>query len=201
MRFTTDILTPLTAFCFFGSSSDLSAQEKQFHQLVVTESTASGAAADAVFVEMQFYEQADDGQVNLVSAQGMGVRSGSKALQETTLPKGPLLFASNSLNLTARNRKSLECAAAWLREHPEDRILIVGYCDDSGSEACTAELAGHRAQVVRQFLLSLGTRADQIAGVKGWKNVDRACRAGVPECQRQNRSVRLFAAERTGSLK
>ena len=90
---------------------------------------------------------------------------------------------------------------AWLRQHPGDRILVVGYCDDSGSEACTAALAERRAEVVRQFLLSLGTRADQIAGIKGWENLNGSCRAGVPECQRQNRSARLFVAEPAGSLK
>ena len=52
MRFTTDILTPLTAFCLFGSGFDRTGQENQFHQLIVEESTARDAAADAVFVEM-----------------------------------------------------------------------------------------------------------------------------------------------------
>ncbi len=201
MRSTTDILTPLTAFWLLGSGSDLAAQEKQFHQLIVEQWTERGAAADAVFVEIRFNEQAADREVNRVSTPGNGARSSPKALPEPTLPKGRLPFASNSLNLTARNRKSLECAAAWLRQHPGDRILIVGYCDDSGSEACTAALAERRAEVVRQFLLSLGTRADQIAGVKGWENLNGACRAGVAECQRQNRSARLFVAEPAGSLK
>jgi outer membrane protein OmpA-like peptidoglycan-associated protein len=201
MRFATEILAPLTAFCLFGSGSDLAGQEKRVHQLIVEEATARGAAADAVFVHMRFYEQAVDREVDRVSTPGAGARSSSKALQEATLPKGRLLFASNSRKLTARNRRSLECAAAWLRQHPGHRILIVGYCDDSGSEACTAELAGRRAEVVRQFLLGLGTRADQIAGVKGWENLDRACRAGVAECQRQNRSARLFVAELAGSSK
>ena len=106
-----------------------------------------------------------------------------------------------TIALTAKTRKSLQCAAAWLRQHPGNRLLIVGYCDDSGSEACTTALAEHRAEVVRQFLLSLGTGADQVAGVKGWENLNGACRVGVTECQRQNRSARLFVAEPEGTLK
>lgn len=91
--------------------------------------------------------------------------------------------------------------AAWLRGHPEDRVLIVGYCDDTGSEECTRALAEQRAHVVRKFLLSLGTGPNQVAGVKGWENLNGACRARVAECQRQNRSARLFLAEPAGSLR
>ncbi|MGB9464113.1 MAG: hypothetical protein WBR10_03295 [Candidatus Acidiferrum sp.] len=62
-------------------------------------------------------------------------------------------------------------------------------------------MAHEREGVVRQFLLSLGTRADQIAGIKSWENLNGSCRAGVPECQRQNRSARLFLAEPAVGLK
>jgi outer membrane protein OmpA-like peptidoglycan-associated protein len=176
MRFTTDILTSLTAFWLFGSGSDRTGREKQV-------------------------QQADDREVHYVGTPDKATGARSKALRAAALPKGRLLFASNSLKLPARNRKSLECATAWLRQHPEDRVLIVGYCDDSGSEACTAALAQRRAEVVQQFLLSLGTRTEQIAGIKGWENLNGLCRAGVTECQRQNRSARLFVAEPEGSLK
>ena len=79
MRFTTDILTPLTAFCLFGSGSDLAAQEKQFNPLIVEQSTAGEAAANAVFVGMQFNEQAGDREVNRVSTPGKGARSTAAA--------------------------------------------------------------------------------------------------------------------------
>ena len=201
MRFTTDILTALTAFCLFGNGFALATREKQFHQLILEEWTNGDAASNAVFVGVQCNEQGGDHEVHRFGVPDTGARSSAQPLQEAALPKGRLLFASNSVKLKSRNRKSLECAAAWLRQHPVVRVLIVGYCDDSGSEACTAALAEHGAEVVRQFLLSLGTRADQIAGVKGWENQGGLCRAGATECQRQNRSARLFVAEPTGSLK
>lgn len=201
MRFTTDILTPLTAFCLFGSGSEFASQEKQLNQVIVEGAVGWRKGTNVVFVEMQFNEQASNREVNHVSVPGKGGRSNPQTLPEASLPKSRLLFASNSVHLTVSNRKSLESAAAWLRLHPGDRVLIVGYCDDSGSEACTAALAERRSEAVRQFLLSLGTRADQIAGVKGWENLTGPCRAGATECQRQNRSVRLYLAEPAGSLK
>ena len=135
-----------------------------------------------------------------MSTPSKGTQSGSEALQQPTFLKQPLLFTPNGLKLSAPSRKTLKCAAAWLREHHVARVLIVGYCDNSGSEACTAALAERRAEVVRQFLVRFDTQANQIAGVKGWENLDRPCRACTTECQRQNRSARLFLAGPAGSL-
>jgi outer membrane protein OmpA-like peptidoglycan-associated protein len=182
----------------FREYEEFASREKQLNQVIVEGAVEWRKGTNVVFVEMQFDEQASNREVNHVSAPGKGGRSNPQTL---LVPKSRLLFASNSVHLTVSNRKSLESAAAWLRLHPGDRVLIVGYCDGSGSEACTAALAERRSEAVRQFLLSLGTRADQIAGVKGWGNLTRPCRAGATECQRQNRSVRLYLAEPAGSLK
>jgi len=200
MRLVTGILTPLTALCLFGGGSDLAAQEKGVRDLVVGDCTEGRAAAGLVFVETQSKEQAGDREADHVGVPVEAAHSRQEASPIATLPKGRLLFGTNSVALTARTRKSLQCAAAWLRQHPGDRVLIVGYCDDSGSEACTTALAEHRAEVVRQFLLSLGTGVDQVAGVKSWENLNGACRASAGECRRQNRSARLFAAAPVGSL-
>jgi len=201
MRLAANILTPLTAFCMFGSGPDWAPRQNQLDQPIVEKVTANSAAACSVFLAVHSNEQTEDPRFAHVSTPSKGVRSSSAALQEPIFLKQPLLFTPNGFNLTARNRNTLNCAAAWLHEHHEARILIVGYCDDSGSEACTTALAKRRAEVVRQFLLSLSTRPDQIAGIKGWENLNGACRAGVAECQRQNRSARLFVAEPAGSLK
>ena len=190
MRFAANILTPMTAFCLFGSGSDWAPRQKQFDQPIVEKATAKSAEVDTVFLAVHCNEQAEDPRLAHVSTPSKGARSSSEALQEPIFLKQPLLFTPNGLNLTARSRNTLNCAAAWLHEHHVARILIVGYCDDSGSETCTTALAERRAEVVRQFLVSLGAPPDQIAGVKGWDSLDQTCR--VANCQRLNRSVRLF---------
>jgi outer membrane protein OmpA-like peptidoglycan-associated protein len=202
MKLVTCILTPLTALCLFGRGSDASSQETRFREHVVDDCTEERrVAADLAFVETRAKEQAGDRKTDRVGVPVKAAHSGPETSRVAAIPKGRLLFAANSVVLTARNRKALECAAAWLREHPEVRVLIVGYCDDSGSEECTAALAEHRADVVRQLLLKLGTGPNQVAGVKGWENLNGACRASVAECQRQNRSARLFVSKPVGSLK
>lgn len=201
MKLVTCVLIPLTALCLFARGSDVTAHEKSLRERVVDGCTEGTAAADLVFVETQSKEQAGGREIGRVGVPVKAAHSGPETSRVAALPKERLLFAANSVVLTPRNRKALECAAAWLREHPEGRVLIVGYCDDSGSEECTVALAEHRADAVRQFLVKLGTGVDQVAGLSGWENLNGACRASVAECQRQNRSARLFVAEPVGSLK
>jgi outer membrane protein OmpA-like peptidoglycan-associated protein len=201
MRFAANILTPVMAFCLIESGSNRATRQEHFVQPIVEKATAESAVADTAFFAVRRNEQTEDPRLTQVSTPSEHAQSSSEALQEPIFLKQPLLFTPNGLNLTASSRHTLNCAAAWLYEHHEARILIVGYCDDSGSEACSTALAERRAEVVRRFLLSLGTQADQIAGVKGWENQAGSCHAGATECQRQNRSARLFVAEPAGRLK
>jgi outer membrane protein OmpA-like peptidoglycan-associated protein len=200
MRFAMNILTPLAVFCLIGTAYEYPAQEKRFDRAIVEKATEESPVADTTLLAVHCDKQTDDPGLAHESTPSKGTRSSFEALHQPTFLKQPLLFTPNGLNLTARSRNNLHCAVGWLREHHVARVLIVGYCDNSGSEACTAALAERRAEVVRQFLLRLGTQANQIAGVKAWENLDRPCRAGTTECQRQNRSARLFLTGPAGSL-
>ncbi len=62
------------------------------------------------------------------------------------------LFASDNLHLTARNKKSLECAAAWLRQHQGDRVL-----DWGGSRS---RYRFHRGRARREFEVRLGRKPE-----------------------------------------
>ena len=200
MRFAMNILTAFAAFCLIGTAYECPAQEKHFDRAIVKKATEESPVADTTLLAVHCDEQMDDPRLAHASTPSKGTQSGSEALQQPTFLKQPLLFTPNGLNLTARSRNNLHCAVAWLREHHVARVLIVGYCDNSGSEVCTAALAERRAEVVRQFLVRFGTQANQIAGVKGWENLDRPCGTGTTECQQQNRSARLFLAGPAGSL-
>ena len=108
--------------------------------------------------------------------------------------KHPILFGPNSLELTLPGKNTLKRAAAWLRQHQEARILIVGSCDVSGSETCTHALAEARGGAIQKFLAISGVDSAQIVGVKGWDNLDTACQASDISCHQSNRSARIFMA-------
>ena len=118
----------------------------------------------------------------------------SVAISDPPFLRHPIPFAPNSLELDMAARNALKRAAGWLQQHRDARILIVGSCDSGGSETCTHTLAEARGVAVQKFLGSGGINSDQIVGVKGWDSVDQSCRASEVECQRLNRSARIFMA-------
>ncbi len=150
MRLTTDILTPLTAFCLFGSGSNWAAPEKHFDQMMVETATQESAVPHATSYAIDSNEQVPDPRLARITTPNKSAQSSFEASQEPSFLKLPILFTPNRLNLTAT------------------------------------------------ILISLGTRTDQIAGVKGWENLDQPCHSNTKECQRQNRSVRLFLTRPLG---
>lgn len=132
--------------------------------------------------------------LNRFKASGTVSQAASVAISDPPFLRHPIQFGSNRLELTVAGRNMLKRAAAWLRQHREARILIVGSCDSGGSETCTRTLAEARGAVVRKFLGSSGIDSDQIVGVKGWDNLDQSCQTSAIECQQFNRSVRIFMA-------
>jgi outer membrane protein OmpA-like peptidoglycan-associated protein len=132
--------------------------------------------------------------LNRSKAPGTVTQAASAAISDPPFLRQPIQFGPNSLELNVAGKNMLKRAAAWLRQHREARILIVGSCDSEGSETCTRTLAEARGAVVRKFLGSSGIDADQIVGVKGWDNLDQSCRTSDIECQQCNRSARIFMA-------
>jgi outer membrane protein OmpA-like peptidoglycan-associated protein len=198
MRFTTDILTPLTALCLFGNSSDWAAQVERSDQTIVQNATEVGSVAYTAFLAAHCNEQAEHPQLARLTKASRGTQTSSPEFEEPIFLKRRLLFTPNGLKFSAPSRRTLKCAAAWLRQHPESQLLIVDYCDASGSETCTVALEGRRGETVRQFLVSLGVPPDQIAGVQGLDSLDQTCRVDTAKCQRLNRSARLFIKGSSG---
>lgn len=130
-----------------------------------------------------------------------GSQSSSLGIHEPPFLGHALLFAPDSTEVSAGNTDALKRAASWLGEHHEARVLVVGFCDPSGSEICTDALALKRGAVVRKYLLSFGAKSNQIAGVKGWETVGRDCSADTGECQQLNRSAQIFVASSVPPMK
>lgn len=105
-----------------------------------------------------------------------------------------IFFRPDSAVLSAGGKRLLMETTKWLNEHPNARILIVGLCDPTGSEACRRPLAQKRGKAVHDFLRSQGVRRVQIEGVLGWEKNAEPCRGAVETCQKLNRTTRVFVA-------
>lgn len=109
--------------------------------------------------------------------------------------KQSLLFAPNSVELGRESRNSIKRIASWLGEHRKVRVLIVGFCDPSGSEDCTHTLAERRSTAVEQLLLKYGTNPAQITAAKGWEKAYPVCAVANTACQAVNRRARIFITD------
>ena len=132
--------------------------------------------------------------VNRSSAAVTAAPPASMSTSDPPFLRHPILFGPNSIELTAAGRDVLKRSAAWLQQHHEVRILIVGSCDSSGSETCTLTLAEARGRVAKKFLGSSGIDSEQIVGVKAWDNPDHGCQTSDIKCQQSDRSARMFMA-------
>ena len=174
-------------------AGDLSRKQNStaYAPVLQVESLAAGspsAASSGTFFARQTFG------VNRYETSATVAQPASVSTSNPPFLRRPILFGANSLELTPAGKNALKQAAAWLRQHQQARILIVGSCDVSGSEICTHALAEARGGVIQKFLGSSGVDSAQILGVKGWDNLDKGCRTSDISCQQFNRSARIFMA-------
>lgn len=74
----------------------------------------------------------------------------------------PVEFERNSSSIPASSNAALLGMRDRLRAHPEERLHIVGYASEGGSEDHNAKLSARRAEVVRAALIAKGVPAARI---------------------------------------
>ena len=76
-----------------------------------------------------------------------------------------ILFDYDSHLLTTDAKATLAKNAAWLRAHPQEKIVLEGYCDERGSDEYNLALGERRALEARKYLASLGIGEQRCAVV------------------------------------
>ena len=109
---------------------------------------------------------------------------------EKPIPPGEqLLFALDSAALTPAARDELAQVARWMRAHPDQRVVLEGHTDASGSAAYNTELAGRRAAAVRDALVQMGVPARRLTVLVYGESKATASAASI------NRRVVVYPAE------
>jgi outer membrane protein OmpA-like peptidoglycan-associated protein len=78
-----------------------------------------------------------------------------------------ILYATNSVSLTASSKFILRGFARFLRENPTLTVSIQGHTDDVGDDAENLDLSERRAQGVQKYIQSLGIEAHRLSA-KGY---------------------------------
>lgn len=71
-------------------------------------------------------------------------------------PLDDLTFEHNSARLSPESADQLTTVARWLKKHPQQKLVIEGYTDLTGSSAYNEDLATRRASIVRSHLIARG---------------------------------------------
>ncbi len=76
--------------------------------------------------------------------------------------------------------------AAFLKQHPDVKIVLEGHCDDRGSEEYNLALGANRANAMKQALVSQGVSADRLRTISYGKEKP-FCTSDDETCWQQNR--------------
>jgi outer membrane protein OmpA-like peptidoglycan-associated protein len=194
MKSAVRFLTSMAALCALGAVSTWAEHDSQLAAVAMDKRTKGATQSYAGPMSAQVNAPKEDPSGAQPRRDPVDSHSSDRGLHEPPFLKHRVFFPPGSVEPTSGSRDTLKRAAAWLREHPEARILIVGFCDSLGSETCDHTLAERRGVVVREFLMHFGIELNQIVGVKGWNNVKQDCRASKARCQRCNRNAQIFMA-------
>ncbi|HEX7153924.1 MAG TPA: peptidoglycan-associated lipoprotein Pal [Thermoanaerobaculia bacterium] len=91
-----------------------------------------------------------------------------EALNRLAQEKGYIrdaFFNYDESTLDAGAQAALTSSANWLRTHPQYSLLIEGHCDERGTEQYNLALGDRRANIVREFLMTLGIDGSRLRTV------------------------------------
>jgi peptidoglycan-associated lipoprotein len=82
--------------------------------------------------------------------------------------------------------------ATILKQYPEYKLRVEGYCDERGSSEYNVALGEARAQAARTYLVTAGVNGDQLSTVS-YGNEKQICNEHEESCWSKNRRVHIVA--------
>jgi peptidoglycan-associated lipoprotein len=113
---------------------------------------------------------------------------GKKTLDQLNAEK-PLddaFFAYDSTDLNDAARAALQKNVEWLKRWTSTRIMVEGHADARGTNEYNLALGERRADVVRDYLVSLGLPTERVTTVSKGEE-QPACSEDTESCWQQNR--------------
>jgi OmpA-OmpF porin, OOP family len=108
-------------------------------------------------------------------------------------------FATDSATLVGDSKSVLEKAADGLKQHHRLKVEIQGHTDSTGSAAHNMVLSQHRAESVRDYLVSAGVPAEQLTA-KGYGLTQPVASNKTREGRAQNRRVVMHVLDNPGDV-
>jgi peptidoglycan-associated lipoprotein len=104
-----------------------------------------------------------------------------------------IYFAFDKWVLSSEGKKNLADSAEFLKQNPDAKIIIEGYCDDRGSREYNLVLGEKRAKETRKYLADLGIRNP--VSVTSYGKERQVCVERDESCYWRNRRAHLVLDE------
>ena len=102
-----------------------------------------------------------------------------------------IYFQFDSWRLTTEAKDILARNAEWLKAHTRDQVTIEGHCDERGTRAYNYALGAKRANIAKNYLISLGVVPVQIKSTSYGKDKPQ-CRQFTEGCFQDNRRAHMI---------
>jgi peptidoglycan-associated lipoprotein len=109
---------------------------------------------------------------------------------ESSGPLKDVYFDFDSHSLSADARETLRSNASWLKSNPSVRAEIEGHSDERGTNEYNLALGARRAQTAKDFLATLGIRADRLSTISYGEEIP-TCKDATEGCWQRNRRARF----------
>jgi len=160
--------------------------------------TAQAQAQAAQGQAQAAQQQAQAAQQQLASAQQQLQDLQAKRTERgMVLTLGDVLFDTNKATLKSGADQRLDRLATFLQRNPNERLIIEGYTDSTGSEDHNQELSQRRAQAVADSLASRGIPASRYQ-VLGRGQAFPVATNSTPAGRQQNRRVEIVFSDQGG---
>lgn len=153
--------------------------------------SAEARAQDAQSQAQAAQQQLADTQRQLQDLQAKQTERGM------VLTLGDVLFDTNKATLKPGADQRIDRLASFLQSNPNERLIIEGYTDSTGSEEFNQELSQRRAQAVADALATHGVPASRYQ-VVGRGQAFPVATNSTAAGRQQNRRVEIVFSDQTG---
>lgn len=98
----------------------------------------------------------------------------------------PVFFDYDSYDIRSDAQATVAKDASYLNSHPNEKVVIGGYCDERGSDEYNLALGQNRANAAKTALVNAGVAASRIRVISYGKDKP-FCTDHTEECWQQNR--------------
>lgn len=112
---------------------------------------------------------------------------------------GDVLFSTNKSTLRSGATHNMQKLADFLKEYPQQKVMVEGYTDSTGSKLHNQKLSERRADAVRTALVDMGVSSDRVT-TQGYGEAFPVASNKAAGSRQMNRRVEIIFSDDNGNF-